>query len=150
MKKNKFLIILLVVLIIITAGAALWHNATRVTAPEGTLRVEAGEAVTQVPLSQLTLTAVQGTVVNGKGEESAIDSQGILLSQVLEQAGVSQYTQVEVVADDEYSAVVTREEIAQPDKVYLLLGEDGQPQLIVFGDKNSKRNVSGIIRLVVT
>lgn len=150
MKKNKFLIILLVVLVIITAGAALWHNATRVTAPEGTLRVEAGEAVTQIPLSQLTLTAVQGTVVNGKGEESVIDSQGILLSQVLEQAGVSQYTQVEVVADDEYSAVVTREEIVQPDKVYLLLGEDGQPQLIVFGDKNSKRNVSGVIRLVVT
>lgn len=150
MKKNRFLIVLLIVLVVVTAGVAVWHNATRVTAPQGTLRVECGDTVTELSLDQLQLAPVQGTVVNGKGEESTIDGEGVLLSQVLEQAGVSDYTQVEVVADDEYSAMVLKDEIDQADKVYLLLGTEDRPQLVVFGDENSKRNVSGIIRLVVT
>lgn len=150
MKKNKFLIVLLIVLVVVTAGAAVWHNATRVTAPQGTLRVECGDTVTEISLDQLQLSPVQGTVVNGKGEERTIDDQGVLLSQVLEQAGVSDYAQVEAVADDEYSATVTKDEIDQLDKVYLLVGEEDRPQLVVFGDENSKRNVSGVIRLVVS
>lgn len=150
MKKNRFLILFLVVLVVVSAGVAIWHNTTRVTAPEGTLRIEYGETVTQLPLDQLTLTSVQGTLVNGKGEERTIDGQGILLSQVLNQAGISEYAQVEAVADDEYSAIVTKEEIDQPDQVYLLLEQEERPQLVVFGDENSKRNVSGVIRLVVT
>lgn len=150
MKKHRFVIVLLIVLVVITAGVAVWHNATRVTAPQGTLRVEAGDSVTEISLDQLQLTTVQGTIVNGKGEESTIDEQGVLLSQVLEQTGISEYTQVEAVADDEYSATVTKDEIDQPDKVYLLVGEEDRPQLVVFGDENSKRNVSGVIRLVVS
>ena len=150
MKKNRFVIVLLIVLVVITAGVAVWHNATRVTASQGTLRVEAGDSVTEISLDQLQLTTVQGTIVNGKGEENTIDEQGVLLSQVLEQTGISEYTQVEAVADDEYSATVTKDEIDQPDKVYLLVEEEDRPQLVVFGDENSKRNVSGVIRLVVS
>ncbi|MGI6254720.1 MAG: hypothetical protein ACOYJZ_03710 [Acutalibacter sp.] len=150
MKKNRFVIVLLIVLVVVTAGVAVWHNTTRVTAPQGTLRVESGDAVTEVPLDQLQLAPVQGTIVNGKGEETTIEEQGVLLSQVLEQAGISEYTQVEAVADDEYSATVTKEEIDQPDKVYLLVGTEERPRLVVFGDENSKRNVSSLIRLVVT
>jgi len=67
----------------------------------------------------------------------------------LAQAGIDEYAQVTAVADDGYSAVVTREEIEEFDKVFLLLEEGEQPQLLVFGDANSKRNVSGVIRLIV-
>ena len=65
MKKNRFLILFLIALVVVSAGVAIWHNTTRVTAPEGTLRIEYGETVTQLPLDQLTLTSVQGTLVNG-------------------------------------------------------------------------------------
>ena len=54
------------------------------------------------------------------------------------------------VANDEYSAMVSKDELDQTDKVYLLVGIEDRPQLVVFGDENSKRNVSGIIRLGVT
>ena len=54
------------------------------------------------------------------------------------------------VADDEYSAMVSKDELDQTDKVYLLVGTEDRSQLVVFGDENSKRNVSGIIRLGVT
>ncbi len=149
MKKNKWLLTALAALILVTAVAAVWHLTTRQTAAAGTLRIEAGGQVTELPLSKLPLTAVKGTVVNGKGEEKTIDALGTSLADVLAQADVTGYAQVTVVADDEYSATVTAEEIAQPDKVYLLMENGERPQLLVFGDANSKRNVSDVIRLVV-
>ncbi len=149
MKKNKWLLAALAALILVTAVAAVWHLSTRQTAAAGTLRIEAGGQLTELPLSKLSLTAVKGTVVNGKGEEKPIDAPGTPLADVLARADVTGYTQVTVVADDEYSATVTAEEIAQPDKVYLLMQEGDRPQLLVFGDANSKRNVSDVIRLVV-
>ncbi len=149
MQKNKWLLAALAALILVTAVAAVWHLTTRQTAAAGTLRIEAGGQVTELPLSKLPLTAVKGTVVNGKWEEKAIDALGTSLADVLAQADVTGYTQVTVVADDEYSATVTAEEIAQPDKVYLLMENGERPQLLVFGDANSKRNVSDVIRLVV-
>lgn len=149
MKKNKWLLAALAALILVTAVAAVWHLATRQTSAAGTLRIEAGGQVTELPLSKLPLTAVKGTVVNGKGEEKTIDAPGTSLADALAQADVTRCTQVTVVADDEYSATVTAEEIAQPDKVYLLMQEGERPQLLVFGDANSKRNVSDVIRLVV-
>ena len=57
--------------------------------------------------------------------------------------------QVTVTADDEYSAVVTAEELAAPDKVYLIAQEEDGVQLVVFGDSNSKRNVSNVVRVTV-
>lgn len=149
MKKNKLTIIFIAALVIITAVIAAVHLSTRSTPPDGTLRIETGGQTTDFPLDKLELTSVQGVVVNGKGEEKAIDSQGELLSGVLGKAGVTEYTQVNVVADDEYSITVTAEEITEPNRVYLLLEDGKEPQLLVFGDPNSKRNVSNVIRLVV-
>lgn len=149
MKKNKLTIVIIAVLVIITAVIAAVHLSTRPVPPGGTLRIEAGGQTTDFPLGKLELTPVQGTIVNGKGEEKSIDSQGELLSGVLEKAGITEYTQVNVVADDEYSVTVTAEEIAEADRVYLLLEDGDELRLLVFGDSNSKRNVSNVIRLVV-
>jgi hypothetical protein len=71
---------------------------------------------------------------------------------VLAAAGVdSQAVQnVEALADDEYSAQLTGDEIREPAKVYLAKEEDGSMKLIVFGDSNMKRNVRNIVKLVVS
>ena len=52
-------------------------------------------------------------------------------------------------ADDAYNAVVTAEEIAEPDRVYLIQQDEGGLRLIVFGDSNSKRSVSNVASLSV-
>lgn len=149
MKKNKLTVMVLAALVLVTAAAAVWHLGTRAAAPEGTLRIETGTTVTELSLSRLPLTKVQGTVVNGKGEEKTIDAQGVPLSAVLSEAGITGCTRVLVVAEDEYSATVEAAEIAETGRVYLLISEDERPRLVVFGDKDSKRKVSDVARLVV-
>lgn len=144
MKKDKAIVIVILALAALTAIAAALHFTTRTQVPEGVLRVEHGGRAVELDVGGLELDHVQGAVRNGKGEEKIIDGQGIVLAKLLEQAGVEHYTAVTVTADDEYSAVVTAEEMAGPDRVYLLLEEDGSLRLVVFGDEDSKRNVSKV------
>ena len=148
-KKSKGTIIIIVVLLLVTAGAALLHLTTRTEVLEGVLLVEKDGIKIKIETSALTTKPVVGTIINGKGEEIAIDSPGILLSKLLSDAGVVVGEQVVVYADDEYSAVITAAELNDPERVFLLVREGERPQLVVFGDPDSKRNVSGVIRLVV-
>ena len=141
---------MILILVLVTAAVAAFYLTTRVTVPEGALRVEFGDKQAEdLPLEKLEMVSVQGTVVNGRGEEREVDAQGILLSDVLREAGVTEYSMVTVIADDEYSVQVMAEEIDAPDKVYLIRQEEDSMQLIVFGDENSKRNVSNIVRVSV-
>jgi len=149
MKKDKLVKIILLALVVLTAIAAAIHLATRTQVPEGSILVEWDGQETRVALEKLELTDVRGTVRNGKGEELAVDGKGVLLSKILGTVGTADFAQVTVTADDSYHAVVTAEEIALPDKVFLILQEDG-PRLVVFGDENSKRNVSGVAVLTVS
>lgn len=150
MKQNKFVIILIAVLLVVTTVAAGIHLSTRQTAQMGTVLVESAGETRELSLDRVELTAVRGTVVNGKGEERSVDARGAALSAVLAKAGVMACTQVTVTADDEYSVAVTAEELAEPGRAFLLLEEGERPQLLVFGDPNSKRNVSNVIRLTVS
>ena len=150
MKKTSPVKVAILILVLVTAAVAAFYLTTRTAVPEGVLRVEfAGGKAAELSLEELELVSVQGTVVNGRREERTINAQGILLSDVLREAGVTEYFMVTVTADDEYSARVMAEEIAEPGKVYLLRQEEGSMQLIVFGDENSKRNVSNVARLSV-
>lgn len=150
MKKISPIQVMVLVLILVTALVAVFHLTTRTATPEGNLRLEfAGGKAVELSLEKLKLAPVQGTVVNGKGEEREIDAQGILLSEVLREAGATDFSAVTVVADDEYSAQVMAEEIAAPGKVYLIQQEEKGMQLVVFGDENSKRRVSDVVRLLV-
>lgn len=148
MKKSN-LVKIVVFLVLVTVAVAAVHLTIRAGVPEGVLHVERGGQVTELPLDQLELVPVRGTVVNGKGEERTVSAQGILLSDVLRKLDINECSSVTVVADDEYSAQVTWEELTQSDKVYLIQQEEGGMQLIVFGDSNSKRNVSDAVRLSV-
>ncbi len=64
-------------------------------------------------------------------------------------AGVGEHMRAYMVADDEYRAEVSAQEIAEENRVYLMIGDEPYASALVFGDQNSKRNVSGVIRLVV-
>lgn len=147
--KNRRMIFLMGTLFLLTAALAAIHLTTRDTVPEGTLKIETPTQTVRLALSALELSPVKGTVVNGKGEEKAVDAQGILLSALLEQAEISAYQEVTAQAGDAYSASVTAEEIAAPEKVYLIAQEGGGAQMVVFGDANSKRRVSDVICLNV-
>ena len=149
MKNNRFTMLLIAVLVIVAALAATLHLSTRVTADEGCILVEIQGNTTNISLSDLPYHAVQGSLVNGKGETREINAQGISLSALLDKAGVTEYTAVSVVADDSYSVDVAAEEVAESGKVFLVIAENELPELVVFGDSNSKRNVSGVVRLVI-
>ena len=142
--------VLILILVLVTAAVAAFYLTTRTAVPEGVLRVEFADGkAAELSLEKLEMVSIQGTVVNGKGDERVINAQGILLSDVLREAGVTEYSMVTVTADDEYSARVTAAEITEPGKVYLTRQEEGSMQLIVFGDENSKRNVTNVVRLSV-
>lgn len=149
MKGKRIVYLALAALLALTAVMAVVHGVTRDKAPEGALLIERAGSRSTVTVDELPLSPVRGTVVNGKGEERTIEADGILLAQALEAAGIVDAASATVTADDEYSAQVTGEELAAPDKVYLIRQEDGGLQLIVFGDSNSKRNVSGVIKISV-
>ena len=145
MKKIKPINAVIAALVLLTIVSAAVHFATRTDV--GMLRVEYSGTAVELSVDRLELEPVRGTLRSGKGEELTIDGQGLPLSQVLERAGAGKYSVVTVTANDEYSAVVTAEEVADPGRVYLLLEEDGSLRLVVFGDENRKRNVSDV-RLV--
>lgn len=149
MKKNLRIVVLFAVLVALTAISAAVYLAAREEVPTGTLRLEASGETIRVPFADLELDDVKGTIVNGKGEEKIIDAQGILLADLLNAYQISGFDEVAVEADDAYSAAVTAEEVGAPEKVYLIAQEDGGVKMVVFGDANSKRNVSGVVRLQV-
>ncbi len=112
------------------------YLTTRTPDAEGEILVD-GEAVV---IADLQLSQVEGSVVNGKGEEKQIDARGICLSEVCG----GDYTTVTLTASDEYRAVVSADEI---ENAYLILSDDGTMQLIVFGDGNAKRDVKNVVRI---
>lgn len=149
MKGKRIAYLALAALLAVTAVIAVIHSATRDKAPEGALLIEHAGRRSAVAVDELPVAPVRGTVVNGKGEERTVEADGILLAEVLKAAGIGDAASATVTADNEYSAQVTGEELSAPDTVYLIRQEDGGLQLIVFGDSNSKRNVSGAVKVTV-
>ncbi len=114
------------------------------------LNVEVDSQAKEIVWNQLLLTSVQGNLVNGRGKELVVDTQGILLLDVLKYADVPIHTEVTVITEDAYRAVVTSQEGFAEGQVYWVVQDDGGVQLVVFGDSNSKRNVSDVKQLVVS
>lgn len=149
MKRKKQYIVILT-LLVLTAVLAAVHLTTREQVPENAVRVTWNGKTTYLDVSDLGEEAVQGTIVNGKGKETAIDAQGMALSRALEKAyvDVAAVQSVTVTARDEFSAVVSGEELRQEGKTCLLCDEEGA-MLVVFGDSNAKRKVHQVERIDV-
>lgn len=128
------------------------HFSSREQIPEGALLVSCGDEKEYVDLKSLESVPVQGTVVNGKGEESEIDTQGVSLADVIEKAGFDpdNAAAVKVTADDEFSAELTGGEVNEVGKAYLVCEDDGSMRLVVFGDSNAKRNVRNVVSVDIT
>lgn len=112
------------------------HLTTRTPEKEGEILVN-GESVV---FADLQLEQINGSIVNGKGEETQIDAKGIPLSEV---CGVD-FETATVTASDEYSVTVAASEA---ENAYLISCDDGTVQLIVFGDENAKRDVKNVVRI---
>ncbi len=115
----------------------------------GQLAVVYREKQQTVVFAELPLQQVKGTISNAKGETFPIDAKGISVAAFLDELDISGYSKVTVVADDEYRAEVSADEVAADSVVYLI-EEDGGVKMLVFTDKNSKRNVSNLVRVEVS
>lgn len=146
MKRNRIVILVIFLLAVAVAVAAVVRLGTHTPAAQGTVRVDTGSGVVEVELGELTCQRVRGQMKTGKGEVREIDAQGFPLRALLTAAGVDPETWpgAEVAAGDGYYATVRREELMEEGKVFLIAQEEGGVRLIVFGDENSKRNVSDV------
>ena len=111
---------------------AVLHLTTRTPEIYGAILVN-GKAV---QLTDLELRPVVGTIVNGKGEKTQLDTHGIALTNICE-------GDTTVTSSDEYSAVIAADELS---KAYLI-SEGDSLRLVVFGDENAKRDVKNVVRI---
>ena len=149
MRKHRATIFI-IILLIITGVVAAIHLGTREEVPEGAIEVVCGEEKNIIDITKLDYEQVTGTRMNGKGEEIEIDAPGIYFGSFLEEAGVTEYEMVSVVADDGYSAELSFIEIADGIEVYLIQEEgEARLRLVVLGEKDSKRSVSNVAQIIV-
>lgn len=151
-KSSKIIIAVIAALIALTAVLAIVHSATRTEVSDGALLVNCGGEKKYVDLKSLDTVPVQGSVVNGKGEKSDIDTQGVPLADVIKNAGFdpSGAAAVKVTADDEFSAELSGDELNEAGKVYLISEDDGSMRLVVFEDSNAKRNVRNVVSVEIS
>lgn len=120
--------------------------------PDGALLVSCGGEKKYVDLASLDTVSVRGSVVNGKGEKSDVNTQGVPLADVIENAGFdpNDAVTVKVTADDEFSAELSGDELNEDGKAYLVSEDDGSMRLVVFGDSNAGRNVRNVVSVEIT
>lgn len=151
-KSTKIIMAAIAALIALTAVFAIIHSAARTEVPDGALLVSCGGEKKYVDLASLDTVSVRGSVVNGKGEKSDVNTQGVPLADVIENAGFDPNgaVTVKVTADDEFSAELSGDELNEDGKAYLVGEDDGSMRLVVFGDSNAKRNVRNVVSVEVT
>lgn len=151
-KSTKIIIAAIAALIALTAVFATIHSAARTEVPDGALLVSCGGEKKYVDLASLDTVLVRGSVVNGKGEKSDVNTQGVPLADVIENAGFDPNgaVTVKVTAADEFSAELSGDELNEDGKAYLVSEDDGSMRLVVFGDSNAGRNVRNVVSVEIT
>ena len=145
-KQSKIILAVLSILLLTLAVLTILHLHTREQVPENALAIHVGDQVRYLEQDKLSLGPVQGTVINGKGEEKPVDAEGIALADVLREAGLDPepVKAVTARASDEFSAEIAGGELNEPGKVFLYRSKDGSFTLVVFGDANAKRHVKNV------
>ena len=151
-KSTKIIMAAIAALIALTAVFATIHSAARTEVPDGALLVSCGGEKKYVDLASLDTVSVRGIVVNGKGEKSDVNTQGVPLADVIENAGFDPNgaVTVKVTADDDFSAELSGDELNEDGKAYLVSEDDGSMRLVVFGDSNAGRNVRNVVSVEIT
>lgn len=146
--KSKGLKYIILLLVCIVGISAFIHLSNQDSIKEGSILLTYQNKEIEVSVNDLSLTHVEGTRINGKGESKKVTGEGILLYDLLEQYQIKEYKEVKVEAIDSYYATILPNEIQETKRVYLLKDDKGL-RLIVFEDENSKRSVSNVAKIIV-
>lgn len=149
MNKKVFLITVLL------AGLLLSACATTTAEPAAEEVVVAAEPVltfsgsaeaawTADELNAMTQTDADYTDKEG----NTTTYTGVLVSDLLAAAGVSDYTKLTLIASDEYSAEVTADELASCAACIVAFDEDGTLRS-VMPDLSGKQNVKNLVEITV-
>ena len=143
--KKKTLIIILAALVVIAAVLAIIVSKNQPSKSVSEVIIMQGGKETKVDLGKLQLTDVKATVTRANGKTIEIDSKGIELKDLL--AEYSGFTTITVNAEDNFTAELKADELQTEKNVYLILGEENKPRLIVLSDSNAKRDVKNVLSL---
>jgi len=77
-----------------------------------------------------------------------VEAPGISIKDILTEVNVTEFEEIVIESDDSYQARVSKDETEESGKAYLLQDEE-KLRLIVFGDENSKRSVSNVVKMIV-
>ncbi len=143
--NKKTLIVILTVLVVLAAVLAVIvsNNQPRIAVRE-VIIVQNGKQ-TRVDLGKLDLTDVKATVTRASGKTLEIDAKGLELRSLLEE--YSGYTTLKVSAEDNYTAEIKADELQTDNNVYLIIGEENKPRLVVLSDSNAKRDVKNVLTI---
>lgn len=139
--------------VLLTAAVILTLKVRNDAPDESGLIINSGTETFTYSWEDLSQTSFSGEIVNGKGEVSDHEYQGIELSELFDQSGItiSKDTKITVSSEDNYSAELSGEEVLTKSKVYAAVISDNEMiesidgkqggQLVVYGDPNAKRQV---------
>ena len=144
MKKKTLLIILAALVVIAAILAVVVSKGQQKKSASEVIIIQNGKE-TKADISKLELTAVKASILRANGKTVEIDSKGIELKDLL--AGYSGYTAAAVSAEDNYSAELSAEEIASDKNVYIILGEENKPRLVVLSDELAKRDIKNVLTI---
>lgn len=142
LNQKKILLAVIVILGLVTTLLAVYYLNGREKLAAGEVLVVSGNKSRKLRLDQLELSPFSGMMNNMKGEQKSVSGEGVRLSDV---TGISGFSEVILIADDAYSAVVKAEEL---DQAWLWI-ENGEARLLVLGDQNAKRDVKHVVRIEV-
>ncbi len=145
---KKRIIIIISVLLALTAVFTIYHLCTRESVKSGEILVKSSSASTTINTAELQLVEVSGETVNKKGEVKKINAVGYPVSDIPALCNITDYSELTVYSDDEYHADISREELDDHEKAWLI-SDEGSMRLIVFGDTDSKRNVKNVVRIEI-
>ena len=137
-----------VILMLVTAALVLVYLRSRESVKPGDLLIKSAGGDVSVTFEDLNLSHVSGEITNKKGETKTVESEGIALSDIPALAGINDYSEISVYADDEYNAVLSKDEVTKPDKAWLIKNDDSI-RLIVFDDPDAKRDVKNVVRVEI-
>ena len=144
MKKKTLLIILAVLVVLAAVLAVIVSRNQPQKAVSEVIIVQNGKQ-TKVDLGKLDLTDVKATVTRASGKTLEIDAKGLELRKLLEK--YSGYTTLTVSAEDNYTAEIKADELQTEKNVYLIIGEENKPRLVVLSDSNAKRDVKNVLTI---
>ena len=144
MKKKTLLIILAVLVVLAAVLAVIISKNQPQKAVSEVIIVQNGKQA-KVDLGKLDLTDVKATVTRANGKTLEIDAKGLEMRKLLEK--YSGYTTLTVSAEDNYTAEIKADELQTEKNVYLIIGEENKPRLVVLSDSNAKRDVKNVLTI---